>query len=163
MSVVNLPKPKKLKYLPDDFKVTTWSKLKPYFSELENREINSAEELERWILDRSEIDAVFGEDFRWRYIRLSQNSEDEQANEMYQYAVQELMPKISVVENELNIKLVNSPYLKDLNPDIFYIYTREVENDVKLFREENIDLSTQVQLKSKEYGAILSQMLIEVN
>lgn len=162
MSVDNLPKPKKLRYLPDDFKVTTWSKLKPYFSELENREIHSVKDLERWVLDRSEMEAVFGEDFSWRYIRISQNSEDSQANELFQYAVQELLPKISVVENELNKKLVNSPYLEKLDPDTYYIYTRSVENEVKLFREENIALSTKVQLKSKEYGAMLSQMQVKV-
>ncbi|MEZ5055464.1 MAG: M3 family oligoendopeptidase [Saprospiraceae bacterium] len=163
MSVDNLPKPKELNYLPDDFKVTTWSKLKPYFSELENRAIDSVADLEKWILDRSEVDAVVGEDFRWRYIRLSQNSEDQQANELFQYAVQELTPKVSVAENELNKKLVNSPFLKDLNPDKYYIYARGVENEVKLFREENIELHTKEQLKSKEFGAILSQMLIEVD
>ncbi|MEZ4950992.1 MAG: M3 family metallopeptidase [Saprospiraceae bacterium] len=63
----------------------------------------------------------------------------------------------------MNKKLVNSPFLKDLNPDKYYIYARGVENEVKLFREENIELHTKEQLKSKEFGAILSQMLIEVD
>ncbi|MEZ4950991.1 MAG: hypothetical protein R2784_16645 [Saprospiraceae bacterium] len=44
---------------------------------MENRAIDSVADLEKWILDRSEVDAVVGEDFRWRYIRLSQNSEDQ--------------------------------------------------------------------------------------
>lgn len=159
---INLPKQRRLEFLPDDFKVTTWAKLKPYYDELLKRPVLSADDLEKWLRDRSELEAVISEEFSWRYIRLSQNSEDTNATEMYQYAVQELMPRITVVEDQLNRILVNSPFADQLPEEKYFIHVRGVKNEVELFREENIPLYTEDQLKSKDYGAILSQMTIEM-
>ncbi|HMR44182.1 MAG TPA: M3 family metallopeptidase, partial [Saprospiraceae bacterium] len=151
-----------MEFLPDDFKITTWAKLKPYYDELLKRPVLSAEDLEKWLRDRSELEAVISEEFGWRYIRLSQNSEDTNATEMYQYAVQELMPRITVVEDQLNRLLVNSSFADQLPEEKYFIHVRGVKNEVELFREENIPLYTEDQLKSKDYGAILSQMTIEM-
>lgn len=159
---INLPRQRRLEFLPDDFKITTWAKLKPYYDELLKRPVLSAEDLEKWLRDRSELEAVISEEFGWRYIRLSQNSEDTNATEMYQYAVQELMPRITVVEDQLNRLLVNSPFADQLPEEKYFIHVRGVKNEVELFREENIPLYTEDQLKSKDYGAILSQMTIEM-
>ena len=159
---INLPKQRRLEFLPDDFKITTWAKLKPYYDELLKRPVLSAEDLEKWLRDRSELEAVISEEFGWRYIRLSQNSEDTNATEMYQYAVQELMPRITVVEDQLNRLLVNSSFADQLPEEKYFIHVRGVKNEVELFREENIPLYTEDQLKSKDYGAILSQMTIEM-
>jgi len=156
-------KPKQLQYLPDDFKVTTWSKLKPYFTELVNRNLKSVEDLQQWIKDVNELEAIVEEDFAWRYIRLSQNSEDTSASEIYQYAVEELMPKITPAQDALNKKLVASEFLNKLPQKDYFIYVRGVKNAAKLFRKENIPLATQEQLKAKEYGSILSKMSVEVN
>ena len=95
-------------FVPKEFKVTTWSKLKPYYNELLNRVIRSREELEQWIKDKSELDAVVSETFSWRYIHITINSNDEKAEALYQYAVQELAPKITSFEHALNKKLVES-------------------------------------------------------
>ena len=159
----NVLKPKALQYLPDDFKITTWSKLSPYYSELEKRDISSVEDLEQWIKDVNELEAIVGEEFSWRYIRISQNTADKNATELYQYAIQELVPKISPVENRLNQKLVTSSFVGDLSKDDYFIYTRGIQKQTELFREENIPLFTQAQLKAKNYGEILSKMSVLVN
>lgn len=159
----NVLKPKTLQYLPDDFKITTWSKLSPYYSELEKRQINGADELERWIKDVNELEAIVAEEFSWRYIRISQNTADQNATELYQYAVQELVPKISPVENRLNQKLVTSPFVGDLSKDDYFIYTRGIQKQTELFRKENIPLFTQDQMKAKDYGEILSKMSVLIN
>ena len=163
MTIDNVLQAKQLQYLPDDFKVTTWSKLNPYYSELEKRTIESVEDLEKWIVDMNELMAVVGEEFNWRYVRVSQNTEDQKAAELYQYAIQELYPKISPVENRLNQKLVNSPFLKDLPANDYFIYTRGVQKQTELFRKENIPLSTQDSLKAKDYGEIISKMTVEID
>ena len=49
-------------FLPEDFVITTWEKLEPYFKELDEREITSKEELEKWLKDASELEAVISED-----------------------------------------------------------------------------------------------------
>ncbi len=163
MNAVSIPSPLKRGFLPTEFKLTVWSKLKPYYDNLVNRPIESVEQLEQWILDRSEIDAVITEAFSWRYIRISRDSSDQRAADLYQYAIQELSPRISAISNSLDRKLVNSPFLEKLDQDRYGIYLRSVRNAVELFRDDNIPLVTEVQLKSKEYGRIFSEMTIGID
>lgn len=158
-----LQQEKERAFVPKEFKVTTWSKLKPYYSELLKRPIGSVKDLEQWIKDKSELDAVVSEAFSWRYIKITVNSTDERAEALYQYAVQELAPKISTFEHALNQKLVASPFAGQLDPDQYGIHLREIRNAVNLFQEDNIPLATDIQMKSKEYVKIFSEMTIGVD
>ena len=163
METLTIPRPRKRAFLPEEFKVTAWSKLKPYFNELVNREISSCEALERWLLDWSELDAVIAESFAWRYIKVSVNSSDQKAAELYQYAVQELAPKIDGFEDQLNHKLLASSFVDRLDPEKYFTHIRGMKNAMSLFRQENVDLSTAVQMKSKAYVKLFSEMTIGVN
>lgn len=163
MSAVAIPRPIIRRFLPKEYKITVWSRLKPYYNNLLRRPIKSVQELEEWILDRSELEAIVNEAFSWRYIKITIDSSDEQAVDLYEYAIQELLPKIASVENGLNQKLVDCPFLDQLPQHKYFIYIRAIKNAVKLFREENIPLATEVQLKSKEYGRIFSEMTIGMN
>lgn len=158
-----LQQEKERTFVPKEFKVTTWSKLKPYYNELLNRPIQSREELEQWIKDKSELDAVVSEAFSWRYISITVNSNDEKAEALYQYAVQELAPKITSFEHALNKKLVGCPFSDQLDNKRYGIHLRSIYNAVNLFREENIPLATDIQMKSKQYVKIFSEMTIGVD
>lgn len=150
-------------FVLEDFKVTSWDTLKPYYDDLAQREVTSVTELEQWIYDRSHLEAVVSEAFGWRYINITRDSADEQATALYQQAVQELSPQIYSFENLLNQKLVNSPFFQQLDKNKFYVYCRNVKNAVELFNEKNIPISTEVQLRSKEHGKIFSEMTIGVH
>ncbi|GJM32026.1 MAG: oligoendopeptidase F [Saprospiraceae bacterium] len=163
MRTTEIPLPRERKYIPKDFTITTWGKLKPFYDDLDNRPIDTLETLMRWISDRSELDALLSETFAWRHINITVDSSNQEAAELYQYAIQELYPKIFTYEDDLNKKLVASPCLNQLDRDQYFIYIRAVKNAVDLFEEKNIPLSTEVQMKSKEHGRIFSEMTIGVN
>jgi oligoendopeptidase F len=150
-------------FVPKEFKVTTWAKLKPYYNELLNRNIRSRAELEQWLKDKGELDAVVSEAFSWRYINVTIDTTDQKAEELYQYAVQNLAPKITSFENALDQKLVKCPFLDELPAAKYKIHIRSIQNAVDLFSEENIPLITDIQLKSKEYVKIFSAMTIDVD
>lgn len=163
MDVTTLPAPRKKEFLPEGFKLTVWSKLKPYYEELLKRPVQHAADLEKWIWDKSELDATVSEAFAWRYIRVTIDSNDQSAIELYQYAVQELYPKIAIIEHDLHQKLIDSPYLDALNSQVFFTYIRNIRNTVELYSEANLPLATEVQLRSREYGKIFSEMTIGIN
>jgi oligoendopeptidase F len=158
---VNVPAPRPANYLPIDFTVSDWDHLAPFYQELKDRLIKSEQDLEQWLLDRSELEAFVGEDLSRRYIALTVNSEDESAVKKYQYAVQHLLPSISEEENALNQKLVDSEWASQLDSETYHTYLRGVRKDLELFRKENIPLATQEQLKAKDYGTLFSKMTIE--
>ena len=63
-------------YLPANFKVINWGTLEPYFKELLERPLNTREDLEQWLKDVSELEAIVGEDAAWRQIRMTCDTEN---------------------------------------------------------------------------------------
>jgi oligoendopeptidase F len=163
MNIVTIPRPRQREFLPEEFKLTVWSKIKPYYNDLLKRPIEHVEDLERWLSDKSELEAIVTESLAWRYIRVTADSRDKKAEELYQYAIEELTPRIAAFENKLNQKLVECPFINDLPEEEYFVHVRGIKNAVSLFKEENLPLSTDVQIKSKEYGKILSEMTVGVN
>jgi len=93
-------------YLPNEFKITVWSKIRPYFHELLRRDIQSVEDLEKWILDQNELAQVIQDEFDSRRDNhFIHQTEDQRTAELYEYAVQELFPKITPFEKQLDEKL----------------------------------------------------------
>ena len=66
------------KFLPEDFILTSWGKLKPYFDNLVDRPLNSMHDLRTWFADRSELESIISEDLAWRYIRMTCYTENEE-------------------------------------------------------------------------------------
>jgi oligoendopeptidase F len=91
-------------YLPEDFIVTDWAAIEPFFQELQNRSLFSSAELERWLLDRSELEAVLSEDLAWRYIRMTCDTQDPSRAEAFQYFVNEVEPLVAPYDHALNEK-----------------------------------------------------------
>jgi oligoendopeptidase F len=149
------------KYVKPDFKVTTWDLLKPYFDELEKREIKSVADLEKWLKDYSELGAVVSEDMAWRYIKMTCDTTNTALRESYNDFVQNIEPPMAPLTNELNKKIIANPYITGLTKPGYEIYLRGIRNSIELFREENIPLNTQLQELEQEFGAISGEQSIE--
>jgi oligoendopeptidase F len=149
-------------YIPKDLTIT-WESLEPLFSELQNREISSVEELEQWLKDRSELEAALEEDFAWRYIKMSCDTANEELVKNFQYFAEEIEPKISPLSNALNKKFVESPFMDDLDKEKFFVYSRAIKKALEIYREENIELFTQLQVKQQKYQGITGAMSVEIN
>lgn len=148
-------------YIPKDFEITDWESLKPYVDFLLSQEPASVEELEAFLYQVNELDAIVQEELAWRYIRMTCNTQDESLVERYQYFIQEILPHISIFEDALNRKLVANPYFDQLDPARYQTYIRSVKKDIELFREENIPLLTEDQTIAQQYSALTSVMSIE--
>jgi len=149
------------KYIPENLELK-WENLEPLFKELADRTINSAEELEQWLRDRSELEAALEEDFAWRYIRMTCDTTSEELLQRFQYFATEIEPRIAPYNNELNKKLVNSAYVNDLDQDKFYVHLRAVRNALEIFREENIPLQTELQIEQQKYQSITGSMSVHI-
>ena len=148
-------------FLSQDLEIDSWIKIEPYFIDLKERTINSVKELEQWLFDRSELESALSEDFAWRYIKMTCDTANLELTESYNFFVEEIDPHIAPYSNELNIKFVQSPYLKDLSDDTYKIYIRGIKKALELYREENIPLQTKIATESQKYGAISAEMTIE--
>lgn len=154
--------PKTRKYIPQNLKID-WESLEPIFNELKSRSIQSVNELERWLLDRSELEAALEEDFAWRYIRMTCDTTDEKLLNDFQYFATEIEPKIAPISNELNKKFINCPFTTELDQKKYFVYTRGIKKALELFREENIPLQTQIQVEQQKYQGITGSMSVTLN
>jgi len=148
-------------FIKSDFKVTTWELLKPYFEELQNRSINSASELEKWLRDSSELGAVVSEDMAWRYIKMTCDTANTELRDRYNDFVQNIEPHMAPLSNELNKKLIANPFTNQLTKTGYAIFLRSIKNSIELFREENIPLNTQLQELEQQFGEINGAQSIE--
>ncbi|WAC39014.1 M3 family oligoendopeptidase [Pedobacter sp. SL55] len=149
-------------YIPQNLAIK-WENLAPIFEELQNRPINSAAELEQWLRDKSELEAALEEDFAWRYIKMSCDTANEQLVKDFQYFATEIEPKIAPLANELNKKLVENDYVDELDQQKYFVYLRAVKKALELFREENIPLFTELQVKQQQYQGVTGAMSVELN
>jgi oligoendopeptidase F len=148
-------------YIPQNLEIK-WENLEPLFKELTERPINSVEELEHWLHDRSELEAALEEDFAWRYIRMTCDTTSEELLQKFQYFATEIEPKIAPYSNELNKKLVNSQWADKLHEEKYFILLRGVKKALELFREENIPLQTEIQVEQQKYQSITGSMSVHI-
>lgn len=149
-------------YIPQDLAIS-WESLEPLFTELQNREINGANDSEQWLKDRSELEAALEEDFAWRYIKMSCDTANEELVKNFQYFATEIEPKISPLSNELNKKFSDSPFMDDLDKEKYFVYSRAIKKALELYREENIELFTELQVKQQKYQGITGAMSVKIN
>ncbi|QMU29187.1 M3 family oligoendopeptidase [Adhaeribacter radiodurans] len=162
-STIEIPKRPQRLFIPEQFELKEWKTLEPYLQELQNRPIHSAAELEKWMLDRSELESIFGEEIGWRYIRMTIDTQNEAATEAFQYFVTEIEPNVAPYDHALNQKLMESPYLAELDQEKYRIYLRSVRRQLEIFREENIPLKTEITTKQQQYAAITGAMTVTLD
>ncbi len=158
----DIEKPKRV-FLPENFIISDWNSISSYFEDLDARQLHSAADLEKWMKDMSEMEAVISEDVSWRHIRMTCNTEDQQLQDNFAYFMMEIQPKIQPYADRLNRKLVDSPLTAALNKKKYFTYLRAVKKSIELFREENIPIQSELSVLGQQFGAISGKMTITVN
>ncbi len=152
----------KRRFLPEEFVITEWQHIKPFYQQLLDRQINSAEDLKGWFKDRSELESVISEDLAWRYINMTCDTANQEFQENYQFFVTQIKPQIAPFNNELNKKALESPFWEEIREEGYGILHRGLKMEFEIYREENIPIFTEMQTKSKEFGTISGAMTIEL-
>jgi oligoendopeptidase F len=162
MYTANINKLKR-SFIPGDFVITTWDELEPYLKNLLERKLDTQHDLEQWLKDSSELEAVISEDACWRQIKMTCDTENKSLEEAFNFFFLEIQPKIQPYADAVNKKLLGSPFTKDLNPDKYFTYLRSVQKNIDLFREANIPLQAELAVMQQQFGIISGKMMIEVN
>jgi oligoendopeptidase F len=150
-------------YLPEEFYVTDWAALEPFFQELQTRDLPDTAALEQWLLDRSELEAVLSEDLAWRYIRMTCDTQDESHAEGFQFFVQEIEPQVAPYDHALNEKLLAAHSLDELDEARYGMFLRSVRRASEIYREENISLKTEISTKQQQYAATVGAMTVTLD
>jgi oligoendopeptidase F len=119
-----------------------WTAIEPLFADLRGRVISSAAELEAWLHDSSELAACLGEEGSRRYVAMTQRTDDAEREAAYLAFVRDIQPRLKPLWFALQQRFVSSPHRGALPRDRYFVYARDAENEVTLFRDENVPLQT---------------------
>jgi oligoendopeptidase F len=160
---LEIPKRSKRRFLPEDFTISEWDQIRPYYEELLKREIRNEAELREWFRDRSELESVLAEDLGWRYIRMTIDTADADRREKFNHFISQIQPNIAPEANKLNQKVLECQYLEQLKQEGYPIVARTLKTEFELFREENIPLNTQMNTLQQDFGEISGAMTVSVD
>lgn len=148
-------------FLPQSFEITNWESIEPFFKNLLERKIQSKKDIEQWLKDVSELEAVLGEDANWRQIRMTCDTENKELENAFTFFMMEIQPHIQSYADKLNRKLVENPFVKELDGDKYFTYLRNIKKNIELFREENVPLISELSVMAQQYGVIAGKMTVQ--
>ncbi len=151
---------KKREFVSEHLHIRDWKDIKPYFDRLLEEDIQSVEDLEVWMKKRSELESVTGEDYRWKYIIQSCDTNDEKKEAALNEFLEKVMPHWMQASNQLNQKISQSEFLNQLDTKRYGVYLRGLKNELELYREENIPLLTEADKLANEYGKTIGAMTV---
>lgn len=162
-TTVNIPKRPQREFISEELVVDSWSKIETYFQDLLERKIHSVIALEKWMLDRSELEAVLEEEQAWRYIKMNIDTRDKELGDAFSFWVKEISPNVAPFNHKLNLKLKENPFYEELDKEKYRIYLRGLNKSIEIYRDENVSLFTEMQTKQQEYGAIAAKMTVDID
>jgi oligoendopeptidase F len=160
---LSLPQRKKRIFIAENFEPNTWNAVEPYYKDLLERKISSSGNLKNWLRDWSELDAVLEEASRWIYVRTTIDTADEKAKADLTNLYTNIVPHLSVQGNLLNKKFVESPFVADLDQDIFFTTIRRIKKSLEIFREENVPLQSELNIKQTMFDQMAGAQSIQYN
>jgi oligoendopeptidase F len=148
-------------YIPTEIDLGNWNDLEPIFKELHGRELGSEESLGAWLEDLGELQACLSEEGSRRYIAMTCHTEDPELEQAYLHFITEIEPKLKPWHDKLNRKYLESEARKELDPGPYFVFNRALENEVKLYREENVPLETEDDKLRQKYQKLCGAMTVQ--
>lgn len=148
-------------FVPQNTQLKSWQDLEPLLTDLNNRQLNSNADLEKWIFDCSELAAFYSEEESKRYINMTCHTDDPQIEKLYLDFVENIQAPAKPLWNQLNQKYLDSKFRKDLDQKRYFVYDRSAQVESKVFRPANIELQTETTKLAQRYQQICGAMSIE--
>lgn len=148
-------------FVPMSLDVADTRQLAPLFDELSSRAIRSPAELERWLLDLSELMSVIDEFGSRRYIDKSCHTEDPEIERRFLHFVETVEPFVKPRFFALQKKLLGCEHRSALTDPKYSVLLRQWQADVEVFREENVPIETEITKLVTEYDRVCGAMMVE--
>jgi oligoendopeptidase F len=149
-------------FVPADLDAGSWPALGPLFDQLKGRPIATPAELERWLLDLSALMETVDEYGSRRYIDMSCHTDDPEIEKAFLQFVEQIQPRLKPACFELQKKYLACPWRGQgsLNTVRMRTLDRQWQQEVDLFRQENVALQTQATKLVNEYDKLCGAMLV---
>ena len=145
---------------PNDL-LQDWPSIEPYFDRLRDRRIDTTDDLERWLLDYSELAAAIAEVGTDRHVRMTCQTDDPKCKAAFLDFIENIDPHCKLRCHELNVKYAESAASRQLPRDRYFVLDRSVRAGVELFREENVPLQTEEAKLEQQYQEVAGAQTVQ--
>jgi len=158
-----LPPYRPRKFLPQQFDLGDWKQIAPLFDQLETcyQELKSQAELERWLLDWSELSAALDEESSRRYIAMTCHTDNAEAEQAYLHFVEKIDPELKPRQFKLSQLYVAHPLREKLPKERYEVFDRDTKLHVELFRPESVALETEEAKLSQQYQKLSGSLTVQ--
>ncbi|HWZ94941.1 MAG TPA: M3 family oligoendopeptidase [Opitutaceae bacterium] len=159
----NLPSYRPRKFVPQSADLGDPSQITPLFDQLEKRgaDCTTAAELERWLLDWSELSSAIDEEGCRRHIAMTCHTDNADAEKSHLDFVEKIEPQIKPRQFALEKTYAAHPLRAKLPATRFHVFDRDVKNRVELFRPENVPLETEDAKLSQQYQKLTGSLTVK--
>jgi oligoendopeptidase F len=149
--------------VPTQIDLGNWEQIAPIFEQLERRApgCTDAAQLERWLLDWSELSAALDEESSKRYIAMTCHTDNEEAEKAYLHFVENIDPQTKPRQFRLEQLYVAHPLRGGLAKERYAVFDRDTKVHVELFRLENVPLETEEAKLSQQYQKLSGSLTVQ--
>jgi oligoendopeptidase F len=157
-----LPTHKPRTFVPQNIDLGDWPQIAPLFDQLESRapQIKNAAELEKWLLDWSELNAALDEESTRRNIAMTCHTDNADAEKAFLHFVESVEPQLKPRQFALEQIYVSHPLCKNLPQPRFRVFDRDVKNHVELFHQDNVPLETEETKLGQQYQKLSGSLTV---
>ncbi|NOG53962.1 MAG: M3 family oligoendopeptidase [Planctomycetes bacterium] len=153
--------PTETDFVPADLNCQDWESIKPLVESLLTRSIESAQALERWLLERSDLESFIMETRSHLHVDMTCDTDDEAKSKAYQHFNESVMPHVQKAGFRLDRKYYDCPHRAELDRDRYDVLDRGVAADIEIFREENVTIQTELSRLRQEHSKITGAQSVE--
>jgi oligoendopeptidase F len=154
-------KKKKRVYFSPEFNIENWAELGKALQEMLNDPILSSGDLIRFIEKYSELSSIMEEVGAWKTIKMTQHADDEMLSKEQADFYEQIVAPAQPYFFELDKKICKSEFFEKLPQERYTHLGKIIQNEIDIFREENIPLFVKENELSSKYGEIYSKLTVE--
>lgn len=149
------------RFVPQDACLTDKDQLVLLYTDILDRKVSSSEDLERWMLDLSELDTAVSQTAGILYVEMTCQTDDPFKAKAYQDFIENVDPVLKPIHDALNRKYLELRQSIALDEKRYMVHDRAVRAAVEMFVEKNIPLQTELALLSQEYQTLCGAMTVD--
>jgi len=150
-------------FVPEKINLGDWQQIAPLFDQLDAkvRECRSPADLERWLLDSSELSAALNEEGSLRYIAMTCHTDSPEAEAAYLHFVERIEPELKPRQFKLSKLFLEHPLRLQLPKERYFLFDRNTQLQVELYRPENVPLETEEAKLSQQYQKLIGSLTVQ--
>ncbi|MBI3859219.1 MAG: M3 family oligoendopeptidase [Thaumarchaeota archaeon] len=138
----------------------TWEELSRQFQSLNERDLRTRDDLEGWMADEDELNAVIYERKTLAFVNNTRQTDDAEYRQAYLSYIRDMEPKIKLASFDLLKKYVGASPRRELPGESYRTTDRVRETAASIFREENVELERKDAELAEQYQSTIGAMTV---